>query len=200
VVFNPDLPDQHSDYGFLSRKQHVQTPTFVKIPNPAKNLIGHQYHRSLFKLKNCLYFHTVSSIPAFMRQLSFLIVFQIFLTSCMETPSHYEYADGNGNRYIIGNATLEYIPVRPETSSSGVYSGGDPATVRITEEQYRMLADAMEGALNNAEIHEQYRAMMTGAITKMSSAATSTTIIRAGSGEKQVIEDLLKEILLPQNR
>ncbi|MFW9877172.1 MAG: hypothetical protein ACFFG0_29125 [Candidatus Thorarchaeota archaeon] len=38
------------------------------------------------------------------------------------------YLDGNGNEYIINEKSkiiIEYIPVKPIFSSSGLYNGGD---------------------------------------------------------------------------
>ncbi len=36
-----------------------------------------------------------------------------------------DYGDGNGNQYIIEQDSIEYIPVKPKFSSSGIYDGGD---------------------------------------------------------------------------
>ncbi len=42
----------------------------------------------------------------------------------------YTYYDGNNNEYVIQPGLLEYKPVQPAESSSGVYSGGVPAPGR----------------------------------------------------------------------
>ncbi len=36
-----------------------------------------------------------------------------------------DYGDGNGNQYIIEQDCIEYNPVKPKFSSSGIYDGGD---------------------------------------------------------------------------
>ena len=36
-----------------------------------------------------------------------------------------DYGDGNGNQYIIEQESIEYNPVKPKFSSSGIYDGGD---------------------------------------------------------------------------
>lgn len=35
------------------------------------------------------------------------------------------YGDRNGNQYIIEQNSIEYNPVKPKFSSSGIYDGGD---------------------------------------------------------------------------
>lgn len=42
------------------------------------------------------------------------------------------YVDGSNNRYEIGRH-LRYVPITPEQSNTGMYSGGDPAAAEITE-------------------------------------------------------------------
>ena len=36
-----------------------------------------------------------------------------------------DYGDGNGNQYFIEQESIEYKPVKPKFSSSGIYDGGD---------------------------------------------------------------------------
>ena len=38
-------------------------------------------------------------------------------------PKLFKYLDGNGNKYIISKNFIEYIPVKPTFSSSGVIMG-----------------------------------------------------------------------------
>jgi len=46
------------------------------------------------------------------------------------------YVDGNGNQYIIEQDGIEYNPVKPKFSSSGVYDGGNHVKKKITQHQY----------------------------------------------------------------
>jgi hypothetical protein len=55
----------------------------------------------------------------------------------MSTPTHYQYADGSANVYIIKADSLEYIPVTPEESATGMYSGGEPKKAVLTPEEFR---------------------------------------------------------------
>ncbi len=50
------------------------------------------------------------------------------------------YGDGNGNQYIIEQDTIEYNPIKPKFSSSGVYDGGDHIKKKITQQQYTKIA------------------------------------------------------------
>ena len=47
-----------------------------------------------------------------------------------DPPWSFSYHDGNGNAYHLrdagSGAMFEYLPVRPEHSSTGRYSGGEP--------------------------------------------------------------------------
>ncbi|GAG85526.1 unnamed protein product [marine sediment metagenome] len=63
------------------------------------------------------------------------------------TPKIYNYLDGNGNKYIISNELIEYIPVKPFFSSSGVYNGGDYIKKEISEIQYNKLTISLNIAI-----------------------------------------------------
>lgn len=51
----------------------------------------------------------------------------------------FEYIDGNGNQYILKDDILEYIPIQPEYSSSGFYSGGEPFSEKLNPKQKQAL-------------------------------------------------------------
>src|SRR6187455_400465 len=83
-----------------------------------------------------------------------LVVISILTLSCMSTThDQYEYADGSANLYRLTEKELEYLPVQPEESSTGFYSGGEPKTVPVTVEQYNTLKDLFDQALENSSIH-----------------------------------------------
>jgi hypothetical protein len=58
----------------------------------------------------------------------------------MASPTYdYQFVDGNGNRFVITKEkliTLQYLPITPLESSSGVYSGGEKKTVFLKQDQY----------------------------------------------------------------
>lgn len=107
----------------------------------------------------------------------------------------YEYADGNANRFIVLAASLEYIPVKPEESSSGVYDGGDAITVSITSDQFAMLQKLFDEAISNTEIHTEQRAKLTGVIIRKTSKRTDRVTIAAGSVELAALGTALRTLL-----
>ena len=62
-----------------------------------------------------------------------------------ENPWSLEYRDGNGNRYRFregldpNSVFFDYTPITPALSSSGRYSGGDPAEGVLDDEQAQTL-------------------------------------------------------------
>lgn len=74
----------------------------------------------------------------------------------------FEYADGNANRYILTNNQLEYIPVKPEESSSGIYSGGTPISITITQEKRHQIQEAIQLLIDNPKLHLPNRVKMSG--------------------------------------
>jgi hypothetical protein len=65
-----------------------------------------------------------------MQRVVFILFILFTVTACMST-STYQYADGSANVYRIKPDSLEYIPVKPEESSTGMYSGGEPKKVAL---------------------------------------------------------------------
>lgn len=115
--------------------------------------------------------------------------------SCMKTSNQYEYSDGSANRYVITQTTIEYIPVKPQESSTGMYSGGEPKLVSITNEQFKVVAKLFETAFENTNAHMTERPKMSGLITSISGNLTNQAILKPNSDEKQEIESLLKAML-----
>jgi hypothetical protein len=121
-------------------------------------------------------------------------VLLIIATSCMTTPANYEYADGNANVYIITPTELRYVPVTPEESSSGTYSGGEPKNIAISPAQFQTLEALFEKALNNTETHIENRVMMSGLVSRTGSNKKQS-ILKPGSTDIATIEEELKKIL-----
>jgi hypothetical protein len=113
----------------------------------------------------------------------------------MKSPTQYEYSDGSANRYVITETTVEYIPVKPEESSTGMYSGGEPRSISITADQFKMLAKTFDLAFKNTNAHMTDRPKMSGLITSISGSTTNKAILKPNSEEKKAIESLLKTML-----
>jgi hypothetical protein len=113
----------------------------------------------------------------------------------MKPDHHYVYADGSANRYIITSDTLKYDPVRPEESSTGTYSGGDPKVVSISPEQFESIGQLFDKALANKAVHIEDRIKTSGAISIVKGETRTQIILAPGCAEKEAIESLLKQIL-----
>jgi hypothetical protein len=109
-------------------------------------------------------------------------------------PANYEYADGNANVYVITPTELKYIPVTPEESSSGTYSGGEPKNIAISPAQFQTLEALFESALNNTSTHIENRVMMSGLVSRTGSNKKQC-ILKPGSEGIAAIEKALKSIV-----
>lgn len=113
----------------------------------------------------------------------------------MSTSITYQYADGSANVYIIKPDSLEYIPIKPEESSTGFYSGGDPKKVSVTPDEYRSLSAMLEAAKKKHEIHIPDRIKTSGMITTFSGSEKTHFILKPGCTEITAIETELKSLL-----
>jgi hypothetical protein len=128
--------------------------------------------------------------------MKFLYLGLLLLTgSCMKSPTHYEYSDGSANQYVITETTVEYVPVKPEESSTGMYSGGEPKLVSITKEQFESMTKLFETAFENTSAHMTERPKMSGLITSMTGKELRQAILKPNSEEKKVIEETLRDML-----
>jgi hypothetical protein len=111
----------------------------------------------------------------------------------------FAYIDGNNNRYELSNtngeAVLAYIPIKPEESSSGTYSGGETKQRKISAAEHEQCMQAIEVVLALKKEHIQDRQMGSGTIIKPQSRSKLPVYIRMNSGAKNRLEETLKNIL-----
>jgi hypothetical protein len=118
----------------------------------------------------------------------------ITLLSCMAQTTRYEYADGSANRYIITPSQFEYIPVTPEESSTGAYSGGEPKDIPLQPKQYEAIRALLDEALNTPSAHMNDRIKTSGLVVKIDGNKTTSCILTPKSAILLKIEELLKGI------
>ena len=106
-----------------------------------------------------------------------------------------DYGDGNGNQYLIEQDSIEYNPVKPKFSSSGIYDGGDHVKKKITQHQYDKIASIFKEALANEASHINNRVKMSGIITIREGNAEKSCILMPNSEELNEIEKILKDII-----
>jgi hypothetical protein len=128
-------------------------------------------------------------------QTLYLLCSLTLLTACMHAQPQYTYADGSANHYVISASSLQYIPVKPEESSTGMYSGGDPADVKLTEEQFKSVQQLLENAISATGNHITDRIKMSGAITRITASDTVTIILKPGVPEQAALESALKQLI-----
>jgi len=108
------------------------------------------------------------------------------------------YSDGSGNTYRIKSEktiTLEYIPVKPKYSSSGIYNGGDPVIKELNNAQYEQILFTLNKAIHNKECQIENRIKMSGMITKKTNKFKDMVIISPDSRELKLIESVLQELI-----
>lgn len=108
-----------------------------------------------------------------------------------DTRHSVRYADGSGNQWVLQAGTVEYVPVRPEQSSSGMYSGGAPWKAALSAAQYAEIAQAIDRAIATKEAHAARREKMTGAIELRCGEEKASFIIAPRRPELRAIEQAL---------
>jgi hypothetical protein len=107
-----------------------------------------------------------------------------------ENKKMLHYADGCNNRYKISSECITYDPVRPEESSSGEYSGGQPYSKKIDPEQYIAIKKVFLEAFEDHSSQTDKRMMMTGQI---SMEGKNRVILKNKSNAQKKIEAILKQ-------
>ncbi|MBN2444526.1 MAG: hypothetical protein JXJ04_24405 [Spirochaetales bacterium] len=108
----------------------------------------------------------------------------------------YTIADGNGNLYIITTTTVEYTPISPAMSSSGIYSGGEYKKPEITTTQYNQIKHKINSILANKSILINTRIKGSGLITITgANNKKETYLIKPAAPEFTDLEDSLKKII-----
>jgi hypothetical protein len=113
----------------------------------------------------------------------------------MANTVRYEYSDGSANRYIVTQDSIQYIPVKLEESSTGFYSGGEPAHEKITSEQFNDVQKLFEDAINKPEIQIEDRMKTSGLVVKIIPTGSKTIILKPGISEIAAIESALKDLI-----
>jgi hypothetical protein len=125
----------------------------------------------------------------------FLLCTLLIWTGCMSSQPEYRYSDGSGNTYVVTTSLLRYDPITPERSSSGTYSGGEPAEVKLGLDGYKKLAALFEEAIGDRSVQQTDREMMTGLVVRMGGAGEAKIVLRRDVPIKSQLEKKLKELL-----
>ena len=110
----------------------------------------------------------------------------------------YTYSDGSGNSYVIrseNTKTIEYLPVKPQSSSSSLYDGGNHLLKVLNEIQYDQIISVLNEAINNTECHIENRIKTSGMIIKSENKVKEEVIIKQDSNELSKIELILQTLI-----
>jgi len=97
------------------------------------------------------------------------------------------YHDGSGNGFRFWKdaegegARFEYTPIRPENSSTGFYSGGEPKSGRLDDRRARELWRWVRRLEAETSLHTDSRMKGTGAFSLTESAGGTREFIIKGS-------------------
>jgi len=114
----------------------------------------------------------------------------------MKTPWTVNYHDGNGNGFRFWRdfknkeVQFEYIPVRPDESSSGRYSGGEKKKGHLDGPGVQELWQWIGRLQTDASIQTNARAMGTGAFSLVHESRTENFIVKDGSQLREFNEFL----------
>jgi len=99
-------------------------------------------------------------------------------------PWSVRYADGSGNITRLWHDTgalvarFETTPVTPESSSSGIYSGGAPRSGDLESEQVDELWRSVREMESESSIHADTRTMGSGSFALVTTAGQTDFLIR----------------------
>lgn len=87
---------------------------------------------------------------------------------------HYQYIDGNGNLWRITKDSVQYVPIKPENSSSGFYSGGEPFEKKLEEAVFQHVETLFLEALRSNPATGSDHQLTKGTATVVQSILSST--------------------------
>ena len=104
---------------------------------------------------------------------------------------HYTYVDGSANSYEVTPTSVQYIPIKPENSSSGTYDGGEERTVAIDNTTFMRLDSLFTAAIKATSNHIKNRIKGSGMILYFDNGTEKSIVLRSGSQSKNNLERVL---------
>jgi hypothetical protein len=108
---------------------------------------------------------------------------------------HYTYVDGSANSYEVTPTSVQYIPIKPENSSSGTYDGGEERTVAIDSATFSGIDSLFTDAIKDTSSHIKNRIKGSGMILYFDSGTEKSIILRSGSKSKNNLEQVLSLLI-----
>lgn len=101
----------------------------------------------------------------------------------LRAPWSVSYSDGSGNSYAFtrqeesGEVRFEFLPVTPKESSSGIYSGGEPRSGRMSASDVGELERWLQRLEMDTSIHTELRSMGTGRFDLVTPAGERSFVV-----------------------
>jgi hypothetical protein len=125
-----------------------------------------------------------------------ILLLLVIETACTTMKAtQYRYSDSSGNTYKISADSIEYIPMTPEMSSSGTYSGENPVKKQISKSDYNKVKSEINNIVMNMSIQIKDRTKLSGLITIIQDQKNDLNIIIDKSPEKESLEKFLKAFI-----
>lgn len=127
-----------------------------------------------------------------------LFVFWFQTTKHQEQTVYYRIFDGNNNVFEVRGDTLEYIPMKPEMSSSGWYDGGEPALVFLQPNDLHACIVLIEQTLNQP-VHLLKKRDKGTVLIKRVHSPMKTVILPGEGSQWRDLEKMLIQFLSKYN-
>ncbi|MBI5540087.1 MAG: hypothetical protein HY951_08515 [Bacteroidia bacterium] len=122
-----------------------------------------------------------------------LLVFGIMLVVITKSQTSIVYIDGSNNKYTITKDKVDFVAVKKEQSSSGIYSGGENTSKRIKPKQFTKINSLILNIETDSINHVSDRLMGCGTLYKANSK--TPIYIAMNSLSKNNFESYLKKML-----
>lgn len=122
-----------------------------------------------------------------------LVLLSILSFVITKSQTSIVYIDGSNNKYTITNDKIDFVAIKKEQSSSGIYNGGKNTNKRIKPKQFAKISSLMLSIENDSINHVADRLMGCGTLYKVDSK--TPIYIAMNSISKNNFESYLKKIL-----
>ncbi len=121
----------------------------------------------------------------------------LLFTQCKDEKikMNYTYVDQNNNRYYMSQFNIDYRPIKASESSSGVYSGGEEASVTVSEEKYNEIVSIAEEFLTDKDNENNKREMLTSILYSQDQHENKRKVVLRSSKKRTQLENLLKDAI-----
>ena len=120
-----------------------------------------------------------------------LTILSIIMINLVNAQTSIAYTDGSNNTYIITKKNINYVAIKKENSSSGIYSGGKDVNVAIDANQYKQIKTFIKKLETDKTNISKERNMGCGTLENKN----KPIYIAMNSPLKKEFEDYLKKII-----